>query len=255
MNLTRRHKRLILVLACVVCAAGAALVYSRLFYQRANPSAEEYPVRGIDISAHNGDIDFGALVGGSQVQFAYVKATEGTDFIDRNFIRNVKGLTRQGVPVGAYHFFRFDTDGEMQAWNFISAMRGRRLSLRPAIDVEEWANPSDPTTAQIMTQLRAMIAILRAEGHDPVIYTNKDGYHRFVKGKLDEHTLWICSFTDPPLGNGGLMPLWQYSHRGSIPGISGPVDLNAAPSLTPLLASGAALTDVDADDKPSATAP
>lgn len=239
MRMTRRNKRIALWTACALCLAAAALVYTRVFYQRANPSEEEYPVRGIDISAHNGDVDFPRLAREGKVQFAYVKATEGTDFADRNFIRNVTGLTREGIPVGAYHFFRFDTDGEMQAWNFIGAMRGRNLALRPAIDVEEWANASEPTTPQIMKQLRAMIAVLRAEGHDPLIYTNKDGYRRFVKGKLDNHNLWICSFTDPPIGQDRPIHLWQYTHRGSLPGLSGPVDLNAAPSLTPLLAEKA----------------
>lgn len=237
MRLPRRTSaRIALGAACLLCIAGAALLCTRLFYQRANPSTQEYPVRGIDISAHNGDIDFDALAAGGNVQFAYVKATEGTDFIDRNFVRNITGLSQAGIPVGAYHFFRFDTDGEMQAWNLVSAMRGRHLQLRPAIDVEEWTNAADLPTAHIVSQLRAMIAILRAEGHEPLIYTNKDGYHRFVKGKLDDHSLWLCSFTDPPVGDSRPLHIWQYTHRGSLPGIPGSVDLDAAPSLLPLLA-------------------
>ena len=230
-----RYRRLAVWGLSALFITASVLLYSRLFYQRANPSMELYPVRGIDISAHNGEVDFRRLAEEGEVDFVYIKATEGTDFVDRNFIRNATALARHGIPAGAYHFFRFDTDGEMQAWNFINAIRGRDLRLRPAIDVEEWANASEPSTPRIMRQLRAMISILRSEGYDPVIYTNKDGYQRFVKGKLDDHDLWICSFSDPPLDAQRPLHLWQYTHRGSVEGVSGAVDLNAAPSLSPLL--------------------
>ena len=224
-----RARGWLFVMVCVVACVAAGCgwwVYNRYFSERANPSPKDYPLRGIDISAHNGEIDF-ARVAVARPDFAYVKATEGTDFADRFFARNVAGLRRAGVPCGAYHFFRFDTDGEMQAWNFLYALRGRRLPLPPAIDLEEWSNPDGFSTRQIMRELKKMIAVLKAEGLTPVIYTNKDGYNRFVKGKLDDYPLWICSFTDPPLDEGNdSWDIWQYSHRGGVDGIEGNVDCN-----------------------------
>ena len=98
--------------------------------------------------------------------------------------------------------------------------------LPPAIDLEEWSNPEGYSTRQIMKELKAMLAILRAEGITPVIYTNKDGYNRFVKDNLDGYPLWICSFTDPPLPSSVPWHIWQFSHRGTLPGIRGYVDLN-----------------------------
>lgn len=226
MTAHRHWRRWIFGMACAVVAVCVGWwVYNRYFYERANPSLEEYPVRGIDISAHNGDIDF-KLLAGAGVDFAYIKATEGTDFIDRNYLRNALGLARAGIPAGAYHFFRFDTDGEMQAWNFLRALRGRDFRLAPAIDLEEWSNPEGYTTRQILKELKAMLAILRAEGITPVIYTNKDGYNRFVKDNLEDYPLWICSFSDPPLPASAHWQIWQFSHRGTLPGIRGYVDLN-----------------------------
>lgn len=195
---------------------------------------EEYPVRGVDLSAHNGNIDFNQLKANG-VAFAYIKATEGTDFIDRNFVRNATGLATAGIPAGAYHFFRFDTDGEMQAWNFIHALDGRRFALPPAVDIEEWGNPDDVSTQRIIRELRAMLSLLRAEGFSPMLYTNKDGYNRFVKGHLTDYPLWICSFTDPPLPGRTPWAMWQFSHRGRLPGVSGNVDLNTLPPASPLL--------------------
>ena len=111
--MTRRHTVLaVSLLAAAAVALGAWWAWNRWFSERANPSMEEFPVRGIDISAHNGDIDF-ALLATERPDFAYVKATEGTDFIDRKFYDNARGMASIGVPAGAYHFFRFDTDGQL----------------------------------------------------------------------------------------------------------------------------------------------
>lgn len=71
-----------------------------------------------------------------------------------------------------------------------------------------------------------MLNLLRTEGITPIIYTNKDGYQRFVKGHLEDYPLWISSFTDPPLGDEEGWDMWQYSHRGTSGAIEGPVDFN-----------------------------
>lgn len=217
----------IAILTGIIALVGCGWwVWNRWFSERANPSEELYPIRGIDISAHNGDINFSTLAANG-VDFAYIKATEGTDFIDRKFAANADSLHHAGIPTGAYHFFRFDTDGELQAWNFVRALENRHFTLPTAIDLEEWGNDKSASTARILTQLRIFIKILNDNGYQPVIYTNKDGYNRFVRGHLDRYPIWICSFTDPPLDNNKTQwHIWQYSHRGSIEGVSGFVDLN-----------------------------
>lgn len=218
--------RTAVILALLTLTAGGGwFVYNRYFAERANPSPELYPLRGVDLSAHNGDIDFNRLQR-SGIDFAYIKATEGTDFIDRNFVRNAQGMRLAGIPCGAYHFFRFDTDGEMQALNFMRALRNREFQLPPAIDLEEWSNPEGFSTSHILRELRRMLAMLRTEGITPLIYTNKDGYDRFVKRSLGDYPLWICSFTDPPLDSDTPWEMWQFSHRGNIDGVDGFVDLN-----------------------------
>lgn len=222
-----RHVRKVwLVAGLVLLVAMGLWMYHRFFAERANPSLTEYPLRGIDISAHNGDIDFRRLRGAG-VRFAYVKATEGADFIDKRFVANATGLRRAGIAMGAYHFFRFDKDGEMQAWNFLNALKGRHLPLPPAIDVEEWGNADDPGTRRVQKELRKMVTLMREEGYEPIIYTNKKGYHRYVRDRFTDVPLWICSFTDPPMDDSRVpWVMWQFSHRGNIPGISGPVDCN-----------------------------
>lgn len=183
-----------------------------------------YPVRGIDLSAHNGVPDFDSIAA-SGIDFVYLKASEGTDYRDPAFPRNYLAARRAGLNVGAYHFFRFGSDGPGQAENFLGAIRGCELQLPAAVDIEEWGNPAEKATEIIVERLEGMCAMLTAFYGPTVIYTNKTGDARFVRGKFEDKDLWICSFTNPPLTR-RRWQLWQYSHCGKVPGVKGYVDLD-----------------------------
>ena len=88
------------------------------------PNSTRFPVRGIDVSHHQGDIDW-HIVKAAGVDFAFIKASEGGDYRDREFARNWEEAGRAGIARGAYHFFTFCTAGLDQAHNF-SATTGRQ---------------------------------------------------------------------------------------------------------------------------------
>ncbi|MBD5285076.1 MAG: hypothetical protein HDS29_02215 [Bacteroides sp.] len=187
-----------------------------------------YPVKGLDLSAHNGIIDFRRLAADS-IDFVMLKATEGTTFQDPNFHRNYNSARDAGIKaVGAYHFFRFDTDGEMQAMNFLNSLHGKTLDLPAVIDIEEWGNPGRISTSDIVARLEALIGYLEQNGHNVMFYTNKDGYNRFLKDRFNDYPLWICSFSNPPLDDADddRWSIWQYSHLGWAEGCDSKVDLN-----------------------------
>ena len=186
-----------------------------------------YPVAGVDLSAHNGPICFDSL-SAAGIDFAYLKASEGISFRDSSFARNHSNARSAGMLVGAYHFFRFDCDGRRQAVNFLNAIDTLDVDLPLGIDVEEWGNPAEYPTAIVRERLRTMVALLSAAGRRVVIYTNKQTYGRIVRHMFaadEQPDLWICSFTDPPIGR-EQWTLWQHSHCGRLPGIRGKVDLN-----------------------------
>lgn len=213
-----------------VVALAAVLIFGVMSYYSGSSrpphvsvDRNRYPVKGIDVSYHNGEIDFNA-VAADTVSFVYIKATEGGRWQDSCFARNFDAARAAGLSVGAYHFFRFEVGGLRQAYNFLEGLQGRRPDLPVAIDLEEWKNAPDVTTADIIDRLAVMVDRLRAEGLQVIIYTNKSGYTRFLHRRFDDLELWICSFTDPPTGSP--WRLWQHSHRGSVRGIKGAVDLN-----------------------------
>lgn len=182
-----------------------------------------YPVKGVDVSSHNGHIDFNRLAD-QGIDFVYIKGTEGTDFKDKEFNANMRKAMDSGLKVGMYHFFRFDTSGYMQALNVINSLRGLTPDLPVAIDLEEWTNPRRVNVDSVVRQVEIMADVLAGEGLDVVIYTNKDGYSKFYKNRLEKYPLWICSFSD--IEDKFDCVFWQYSHRGKFEGVDRLVDMN-----------------------------
>ena len=90
---------------------------------------------GIDASHHQGPIKW-PMVAGSGITFAYLKATEGTTFVDSMFQLNAVNAQASGIKVGGYHYFRACSDPSRQASHFIEPLRRTPTDLPPAIDIE-----------------------------------------------------------------------------------------------------------------------
>src|SRR4051794_25361600 len=93
-------------------------------------------LEGIDVSNHNGVIDWQA-VKDAGISFAFIKATEGDAFVDRYFATNMARCRAAGVIPGAYHFYHHDIDPAEQADHFVHVMGPIHPGdLPPTIDVE-----------------------------------------------------------------------------------------------------------------------
>ncbi len=185
---------------------------------------ERYPVRGIDISAHNGNVDM-ERVAADGYEFVFIKATEGVDFKDRNFRVNYDKAEKAGLKTGIYHFFRFDRDGVEQALNLLKAVGKRRPDLGIVIDVEKAGNPDSIPKEKIQSRLTHMVEYLNLLGHRVMFYSNRDGYYEYLADAFPGAPLWICGFSENPIH--AEWSFWQFNHRGEVDGIEGDVDLNA----------------------------
>ena len=184
---------------------------------------QSYPVRGIDVSAHNGMMNLDAAAENG-IEFIFIKASEGGDFQDENFRINYDKARSAGLKIGAYHFFRFDTDGITQAVNLIRTVGNRELDLGLVIDVESAGNPEGIPERLIQERLTSMADFLILKGHRIMFYTNRKGYYKYVKNNFEGFPLWICSFNSTPISTD--WTFWQFNHRGKVKGINGDVDLN-----------------------------
>lgn len=185
----------------------------------------KYPIVGIDVSSHNGDIDFDK-VKADGYSFVFIKATEGEDHHDSKFAVNYDKARASGLKVGAYHFFRKKTDGLNQAKNFLEMVGWRKLDLPLVVDVEDWSNDEQIKDERTQKHLDAMLDNLRSRGHKVMIYTNGDGYKKYIKNGQININLWLCSFRQPDKLKHIPHQLQQYSHWGRVKGIWGDVDLN-----------------------------
>lgn len=233
-----KRQRLVMLIGslCTVAAACFCIfdVYAPHFRHGSwsvgvypEPSETLFPVRGIDLSHHNGRVDFDILA--DNIDFVYLKASEGATWRDPMYNIYYSQAKASGIPVGAYHFFNFTIDGRLQAENFLWHTRHHSLDLPPVIDVETHTQASQPDN-KVIARLTDMIVTLREAGHDPLIYTHRYGVKRFVEplALTPRPRVWISSFNDPPLPDTTAWTIWQYSNVGALPGINGNVDLNVA---------------------------
>jgi len=185
----------------------------------------KYPIVGIDVSSHNGDIDF-EKVKADGYTFVIIKASEGVEHHDSRFADNYDRARAAGLKVGAYHFFRKKTDGLNQAKNFLETIGWRKLDLPLVVDVEDWSNDNHIGDDRTQKHLDDMLDNLRSRGHKVMVYTNGDGYKKYVKDGHVNINLWLCSFQQPDKLERVPHQIQQYSHWGRVKGIWGDVDLN-----------------------------
>lgn len=217
---------LLLGAAALVVLGGAYLFWHYLLPHSVNVDRYRYPIAGIDVSKHNGNIDFSQVVD-DNYQFAFIKASEGKTYKDEAFDRNYKNARDAGLKVGAYHFFRKNRTGKEQADNFLGAVQGKTFDLPLVIDLEDdWGNGATVSRQTAIERVMEMIGILTGKGYQVMIYTNFDGYQKYYKDMLGDHDLWLCSFTSPDLLPSMPHRFQQFSHEGSVEGVKGKVDLN-----------------------------
>ena len=191
-----------------------------------NVDRYRYPIAGIDVSKHNGEIDFDQ-VSDDNYQFVFIKASEGKTYQDDAFERNYAGARDAGLKVGAYHFFRKNRSGKEQADNFLNVIKGKPMDLPLVIDLEDdWGNGVNIDRKLALERVLDMINILNDKGYPVMIYTNLDGYGKYYKDMLGDHDLWLCSFTSPDLLPEMPHCIQQFSHEGNVAGVKGDVDLN-----------------------------
>ena len=205
------------------------IAYTQGYIRFNYPSTQQYPVRGIDISHHQGQIDWQKLQT-ENIQFAYIKATEGGDHKDKLFKQNWKNAQAIGLTTGAYHFFTFCRTGAEQADNFIATVTKEASQLPPAIDLEYGGNcHTIPTKAILLAQLKTFIEKITASyAQKPMIYATRDSYNNFLAGEdLADVSIWIRNiYKQPELSDGKKWTIWQFAHQGRLKGIKGIVDLN-----------------------------
>ncbi|MCR5419122.1 MAG: N-acetylmuramoyl-L-alanine amidase [Lachnospiraceae bacterium] len=191
---------------------------------------------GIDVSKFQGDIDW-QTVAASGVKFAIIRMgargyETGELVTDDKFLQNIEGATEAGIKVGVYFFSTAVTAKEAveEANYVIDAVAGYQLAMPVVLDTEivlaEGARNADVTPAQLTEVSKAFCDRIKAEGLTPMIYSNAKRFTtRLYLEQLEEYDKWLADYREKP-DYPYDFKMWQYSETGSVPGISGNVDLN-----------------------------
>ncbi len=197
-----------------------------------NPSKRSYPVRGVDVSHYQGEIDWEVL-SAEPIDFAFIKATEGSSFTDDRFAYNFAQAQTCGLAVGAYHFFSFDSSGQAQAAHFIKTVEPFPGMLPPVIDVEFYGKYVEvpPDKAAVCAELDVLLETLTVHyGLAPILYATEEAYTYFLSGAYADHDIWIRNVkVRPYVSDGREWTFWQYTNRERLAGYTGEerfIDMN-----------------------------
>lgn len=190
-----------------------------------------YEIHGIDISHHQGEIDWEVLRNNGMINkhpvcFVMIKATEGASNIDERFEHNFRRAHEYGFVRGAYHFWSTTSSGQAQAEFFLSNVKLEEGDLPPILDVEH--KPKSQTLGEFKENIITWLRVVESHyGVKPIIYT----YYKFKMAYLsdsifDTYPYWIAHYYVDKVEYKGKWKFWQHTDCGRLPGIRGYVDFN-----------------------------
>ena len=174
---------------------------------------------GIDVSKHQGTIDWASLYNNHKnIEFAYIKATEGSNYVDPKYVENFANARSSGIKVGSYHYFTSMSAVKTQFNNFVSTVIVEDQDLIPVVDCE---NIGGWTHQQLRDSLALFIKMIEDHfGVKPMIYTSEGFFNRYLGSAFKDNPIWIAKFNNKEPNIGNLeWTLWQYGDRGVVSGV------------------------------------
>jgi lysozyme len=214
-----------ILLAFFALAISALLLW--FFATRWTPSRATYPLQGTDISAAQGEIDWRKVRAGG-VDFAYIKASEGTDIRDTRFAENWEAAREAGLRRGATHVFTLCRLARDQATNFIATVP-REANMLPAVVslAFESSCTARPDREVLLSEIALFIEMVEAHtGKAVILYMTKDFEDMYQVSSAIDRSLWLPRMFFAPDYGSHPWVIWQASNQRRIDGITGPINWN-----------------------------
>lgn len=183
------------------------------------PIPADHQSFGIDVSHHQGTIDWDTLLSSSAVSpsidFVFVKATEGINWIDPEWEKNRTALKKNNMRHGAYHFYQSTTSATKQAKHFLNVWQPGSDDLPPVLDIEIDFNPASQQEDAINTWLKI---VENTSGFRPIIYCSFDDYQRYYKHLFSEHPFWLAAYSKHlRIADMPNVLYWQFTEKAALP--------------------------------------
>ena len=185
-------------------------------------------IKGIDVSKHNGIIDWKKVKAGG-VEFAILRIGYGgsAPVKDERFEENYKNAGANGIKVGVYLYSYADSESDLikEYESVIKWLEGRHLDLPVYYDVED-KKMSGLSKSVLSNYVKTFCDKIENAGYWAGIYANKNWLEtKLDMNKLNRFTVWLAQWSSNPTYQGSY-GLWQYTSDGSVNGINGRVDMN-----------------------------
>ena len=182
---------------------------------------------GIDISKHQGSINWEELKKNQKIKFIYIKATEGSDYVDPRYYENIRNARKNGFKVGSYHFLSTRSAATTQFYNFIRTAKREDQDLLPVIDVEKIGSWS---SQQLRDSVKVFADLLEDYyGCKPLIYTSEKFFTKHLGRVFANYPLFIAKYSNSQPNIGYKWILWQFADNGlfkPVKGNGGKVDMS-----------------------------
>lgn len=177
----------------------------------------------IDVSEHQGSIDWEKVkpqIAGAILRCGY--GMDQTDQDDEQFNRNADECTRLGIPFGVYIYSYANTLERVksEAAHVLRLVKGYQLAYPIYLDLEE-----PGTEKGAVERAVAFGEIIEAAGYWCGVYANLNWWENHLQG-LERFTKWVAQYNSECQYQGEHLDIWQYSSKGRVDGIEGPVDMN-----------------------------
>ena len=204
---------------------------------------------GIDVSTHQGAIEWNRV----ETDFAIIRAGwswyEGGMDIDKRFYENVSGAETNSIPFGVY-LYAYDKTPEsakISARKLYDLIKGYKLQYPVIYDFEDQqylSNSKNSNTAIC----KAFLSELESFGYYAMLYTYTNFADNYLNmDELANYDFWVADYRGS-VGYTGNYGIWQYSSKGEVAGINTPVDLNISYKDYPSIIKNAGLNGFNIND-------
>lgn len=209
---------------------GNSTVTSDFYKYFGISKSSEQLMRGIDVSVHNGRIDW-QKVKNAGIQFAILRAGYGRELSqkDARFEENYKNAKAVNMPIGAYWYSYAMTPEEarLEADVFLSVIKNKQFEMPVYFDLEE-KKQFDLGKEKVSAIMRAFLEKVEKAGYFVGLYGSASSLTTHTADDIkSRYTIWLAHWTEQT-NYSGAYGIWQYSDKGKIDGISGNVDLDTA---------------------------
>lgn len=226
----------IMLTAVIITAVILASITSNSQSKNSFDKNEEY-AQGIDVSSHNGKIDWGTVA--DHTEFAIIRAgyrgygDEGIITEDKYFKENLEGAAKEKLPIGIYFYTQAvnEKEAEEEAEFVITLLHGYNIDLPVFVDFEypydDAGNPcgrmynAKLTKAQATANMNAFCKKIQKAGLKAGVYSSSNIYNFHLSADdFDKNTcIWVADY-NKSVKFTGEYNIWQYSKTGSCPGVN-----------------------------------